>query len=157
MIVHQYSDKNPHIDRYDYDLQEHVITVNDWLNNTSIEKFAGHHHNDGDNKPRSILINGKGVLVNLTDSSNSNIFQTPRAVFSVEKGKKYRFRMINAGVLYCPIEFSIDYHNLTIISTDGNNIEPYEVQSLIIMAGNYNDKISIFYKFYSNISINIFL
>ena len=45
--------------------------------------------------------------------------------------------MINAGILYCPIEFSVDNHNLTVIATDGNNIEPYEVQSLIIMAGIY--------------------
>lgn len=139
LIVHQYENKDPHVDRYDYDLQEHVITVNDWINGTSIEKFAGHHHNDGDNKPRSILINGKGVLVNITDTRDNQVYQTPRAVFSVEKGKRYRFRMINAGILYCPIEFSVDNHNLTVIATDGNNIEPYEVQSLIIMAGERYD------------------
>ena len=62
IIIHKYEEHNPHLTLYDRDLQEHVITVNDWLNNTSIEKFAGHHHNDGDNKPRSILINGKGMF-----------------------------------------------------------------------------------------------
>jgi hypothetical protein len=28
---------------------------------------------------------------------------------------------------------------VTIIATDGNDVEPYEVQSLIIMAGNINN------------------
>jgi len=138
MIVHKYTDQNPHAGLYDYDLPEHVITVNDWLNNTSIEKFAGHHHNDGDNKPRSILINGKGVLQDLYDSAG-RLFQTPRAVFTVEQGKKYRFRMINAGILYCPIEVSIDGHNMTVIASDGSDVEPYEVESVIIMAGERYD------------------
>ncbi len=135
LVVHQYADQNPHKNLYDYDLQEHVVTVLDWINSTSIEKFAGHHHNDGDNKPRSILINGKGVLVDVYNERNE-AFRTPRAVFAVEKSKRYRFRLINAGILYCPIEFSVDKHNVTIIATDGNDVEPYEVQSLIIMAGN---------------------
>lgn len=136
IIAHQYEDRNPHLSLYDYDLQEHVITVNDWLNNTSIEKFAGHHHNNDNMNPDSILINGKGVLQDIYDKSG-NAYQTPRAVFSVEKGMRYRFRMINAGFLYCPIEMSFDGHNMTVIATDGNDVEPYEVQSLIIMAGNF--------------------
>jgi FtsP/CotA-like multicopper oxidase with cupredoxin domain len=110
-----------------------VITVNDWINDTAIAKFSGHHHNDGDNKPSSILINGKGVLK--TFNSSGQIVYTPRAVFSVEHGKAYRFRLINAGILYCPIEFSIDEHNLTVIASDGDFIEPFEVESLVIYAG----------------------
>jgi len=138
IIVHKYTDHNPHKDLYDFDLPEHVIIVNDWLNNTSIEKFAGHHHNDGDNKPRSILINGKGVHQKFY-SLDGKVYQTPRAVFTVEKGKRYRFRIINAGILYCPIEISVDMHNLTVISTDGSDVEPYEVESLVIMAGERYD------------------
>ena len=62
-MVRRYEAEDPHRSLYDYDLQEHVITVNDWLNTTSIEKFADSHHNDGANKATSILINGKGVAV----------------------------------------------------------------------------------------------
>ena len=111
--------------------------MNDWLNNTSIEKFAGHHHNDGDNKPRAILINGKGILQTIWDDGQE--YETPRAIFTVQKDMRYRFRMINAGILYCPIEISIDRHNLTIIGSDGNDVKPYEVESLIIMAGERYD------------------
>lgn len=122
-----------------------MITVNDWINDTSIAKFSGHHHNDGDNKPSSILINGKGVLkefipiLNNSKQNNDNKLYTPRALFTVEYGKRYRFRLINAGILYCPIEFSIDKHNLTIIASDGEYVEPYEVESLIIYAGERYD------------------
>ena len=78
---------------------------------------------------------------------------------SVEKGKRYRFRLINAGqpcqtitvqgvpkfnfkkptiffektgttyqsmagVSMCPVEFSVEGHTLTVIATDGIDIEP---------------------------------
>lgn len=130
LIVREYDKNNVHLDKYDFDLIEHVISVNDWLNNTSIAKFSGHHHNDGDNKPNSILINGKGVL-----NDNGNSIEMPRAEFFVKSGKRYRFRLINAGVLYCPIEFSIDNHRLIVIASDGKPLEPYNVESLIIYAG----------------------
>ncbi|CAF0713230.1 unnamed protein product [Brachionus calyciflorus] len=137
IVIRDYDHENVHFEKYDYDLSEHVITVNDWLNDTSIAKFSGHHHNDGDNKPDSILINGKGALRHV-DYKNLSI-ETPRAEFWVRSGKKYRFRLINAGILYCPIEFSIDYHNLTIIASDGKPLEPYTVESLIIYAGERYD------------------
>jgi L-ascorbate oxidase len=133
--VHDYDVENPYVDAYDHDLAEHVITVNDWINETSIAKFAGHHHNDGDNKARSILINGRGVLYAHSSPANGTLFETPRAQFKVVQGQKYRFRLINAGVLYCPIEFSIDEHNLTVIASDGNYVEASQVESLIIYAG----------------------
>jgi len=133
IIVHENEKNNPYLNVYDYDLKEHVIIVNDWINDTAIAKFSGHHHNDGDNKPSSILINGKGTLKGF--NSSGQIIQAPRAVFSVNYGKAYRFRLINAGILYCPIEFSIDEHNLTIIASDGDYLEPFEVESLVIYAG----------------------
>ena len=139
IIIHEYEKDNPYLNKYyDYDLEEHVIVLNDWINETSISKFAGHHHNDGDNKPNSILINGKGILKQF-NSNNLSIIYTPRALFYVESNKKYRFRLINAGILYCPIEFSIDNHNLSIISSDGKYLELYEVESLIIYAGERYD------------------
>jgi FtsP/CotA-like multicopper oxidase with cupredoxin domain len=120
---------------YDYDLVEHIITVNDWINETALTKFISHHHNDGDNKPTSILINGKGAFHKFI-TQNGDTFTTPRAQFSVKHGYRYRFRVINAGFLYCPIQISIDNHNLTIIATDGRLVEPVEIQNFIIYAGN---------------------
>ena len=121
---------------YDFDLSEHVIIVNDWLNETAIEKFVQHHHSSGDNKPEAILINGRGVYYQY-QTNLKGMNETPQAVFTVQKGYRYRFRLINAASLYCPIKISIDNHNLTIISTDGHDIEPYEVTNLIIFAGKH--------------------
>ena len=137
LVVRQYPKDNAHIDKYDYDLPEHIMVLNDWINDTSISKFASHHHNDGDNKPSSILINGKGVL--FLSVHNGAEYETPRALFRVRAGFRYRFRVINAGFLYCPMEISIDNHNLTVIASDGKSLEPLEVESLIIYAGERYD------------------
>lgn len=134
IIVREPIELNPYAANYDYDLAEHVITVNEWMNETAIAKFAGHHHNDGDNKPSSILINGKGVMIKFK-LDNGSYIDMPRAEFKVVYGKSYRFRLINAGILYCPIEFSIDSHNITVIASDGRYLEPKEVVSLVIYAG----------------------
>ena len=82
LIVRQYDEKNSLLNLYDFDLVEHIITVNDWINETSITKFISHHHNDGDNKPTSILINGKGAFHKFITQSGDT-FTTPRAQFSV--------------------------------------------------------------------------
>lgn len=110
----------------------------------------------GDESIDAILINGRGG--DLTNSSQLNAGnppipqyddyfnyyhpgprprqpQIPRSEFFVEKGKRYRFRIINAGFLFCPLEFSIEDHKLTLIATDGNPIQPVDVPSFIILAG----------------------
>lgn len=142
LIVRQYEHQDAHRDKYDFDLYEHVIMLNDWINDTSIDKFSRHHHNDGDNKPSSILINGRGVLARYTDTDGTRRVETPRSEFRVQKGFKYRFRLINGGFLYCPIEFSIDNHRLLIIASDGKLLEPKLVDSLIIYAGITHYKLS---------------
>lgn len=60
---------------------------------------------------------------------------TPLATFTVTAGGRYRFRTINAGFLNCPVEISIDQHNITVIQTDGYYFEPVEVSSLVTYAG----------------------
>ena len=136
LIVREYDTHDPHADLYDHDLADHVIMVNDWINETSISKFSGHYHNDGDNKPTSMLINGRGAPQQTFSSARN---ETPRATFRVQHGNRYRFRLINAGFLYCPVEFSIDNHTLTVIASDGGLVEPVEVASLIIYAGERYD------------------
>ena len=156
MIVRKYEDKNPFLSKYDYDLQEHIIILNDWVNETTVSKFTNYHHNEGNNKPTSILINGKGSAFRFTDK-NGNIHETPRAQFNVKAGYRYRFRIINAGFLYCPLQFSIDNHNLTIISTDGHMVEPVEVENFIIYAGDLKIlfKLKIILKKYSDLFLKI--
>ncbi len=138
LIVRQNQINNRHFDAYDFDLSEHVLTLNDWINDPFVAKFVQHVHSNGTNKPESILINGRGVYYS-NQPTSTNVIETPRAVFAVQRGFKYRFRIINAGLLYCPIQFSIDGHNLILIASDTHDIEPITVQVINILAGNFVD------------------
>lgn len=235
-------------DLYEFDEPEHTIIVQDWEHVSSQAAFNAFHHSLGDNKPKNILINGRGrygeqtllpkktvttatattattisekggasttsgveLLPNDVDwvhaaaheserlaeeqpssstnrnadgeglTSTSNITDeellstlnetlssaqqqpsvivssTPRrrrkrqtvqmmsttgaggfaplAVFRVAANGTYRFRHINTGFLNCPVELSIDGHNLAVIASDGWYVEPVEVATLVSYAG----------------------
>ncbi|KFB43437.1 laccase 1 [Anopheles sinensis] len=60
----------------------------------------------------------------------------PLKVFHVDKGRRYRFRLINAEFLNCPVELSIENHNLTVIASDGFGIQPVDdLGSFVSYAG----------------------
>jgi hypothetical protein len=119
---------------YDLDLSEHIIFVCDWLNEHSLVEYSPHKIELGTLKPPSMLINGRGIHKIYMNHQN-NTFTTPRAVFYVKKGYRYRFRLISNGALICPIKFSIDSHNLSVISSDNHYVDPIEVESLTIYPG----------------------
>jgi len=56
------------------------------------------------------------------------------AVVSVERGKKYRLRLIGLSC-HSTFTFSIDYHNLTVIEADGQETEPLLVDSIAVLPG----------------------
>ncbi|XP_050537356.1 uncharacterized protein LOC126903292 [Daktulosphaira vitifoliae] len=128
-IVRGAKERDTHKDMYDVD--EHVITVVDWLHELGIRKFLAHHHGSGNNKPDTLLINGKGRNKIFEDDG----IRTPLENFVVTRGKRYRFRVINAGFLNCPIVMSIDNHTFTVIATDGYNVQPVVVDSFVSYAG----------------------
>lgn len=130
IIVREPKKTNVHVKLYDFDLTEHVISLNDWAHEIGVSMFTAHHHSLGDNKPPNILCNGKGRVYekesqnfdqmhskNITSLSVEEMFKNrksvlkvsdeskrmPLADFIVEKNFKYRFRLINAGFLNCPI------------------------------------------------------
>lgn len=192
---------------YDYDLPEHIMTIQDWDVRTGTSSFNSFHHSIGNNKPKNILINGRGkyydktlerreeVLFDQTGIRSTNPTKTisndhndvsymhdgikgqvgldielnpsyvvaipgiveknhntltdrkrqirateepilvPLEVFEVLQGQNYRFRTINSGFLNCPVEISIDNHNLTVIASDGWYFEPVVVSTLVTYAG----------------------
>ena len=122
---------------YEYDLPEHVIILNDWLHTSIISKYTSFLHTYGDEEINSILINGRGVDVTSDEITKKPLldYETPRSTFMVTQGKRYRFRIINSGVQYCPLHVSIDNHNLTLIALDGNPLTPIEVGSFYIIPG----------------------
>lgn len=60
------------IQLYDHDLPEHEIIIWDWLADLSLANFLNHHHADGDNKPRGVLINGRGLPPGFFDDFAEN-------------------------------------------------------------------------------------
>lgn len=74
----------------------------------------------------STLLNGKGRSVG---GPNAEL-----AVIGVERGKRYRFRLVSIS---CDpnFTFSIDSHNLTIIEVEGTVVQPYTVNTIQILAG----------------------
>lgn len=51
---------------------------------------------------------------------------------------RYRFRLINNGILDCPITVSIDNHTLLVIASDGNSVQPVEgIICMIRFSGDY--------------------
>ncbi|XP_069129876.1 uncharacterized protein [Argopecten irradians] len=138
-VVRQAAEREVHHGLYDYDLIEHTMIVNDWLLELTLDRFANHHQANGDNKPASMLINGMGAYRVFFDSDRNENITTPHSVFNVERGRRYRFRIISNGILNCPIQLSIDNHTLRVISSDGNPFRPVDVQSLNIFAGERYD------------------
>lgn len=133
-IVNVPKEDNPHHALYDYDLPSHVINILDWTDVSGLDKFTDHHHSSGNNKPDTILVNGLGKFIHFVTENNRTIF-TPIARFNVEQGIRYRFRVINAGFLNCPIQISVDNHTLTVISSDGFDINATDVESFVTYAG----------------------
>ena len=64
---------------------------------------------------------------------------TPYEVFNVQLGRRYRFRVITNSLNTCPILFSIDNHNLTVIASDGSPLEPYTIDSIVLYSGERYD------------------
>ncbi|CAH0550161.1 unnamed protein product [Brassicogethes aeneus] len=136
LIVRQSPKRDPHSKLYDEDLPEHVMLISDWFHEGTNEKFPGRLIAGQGQNPDSILVNGKGRFI-YPDSGEETV--TPLEVFTVTKGKRYRFRMINAFCSICPAQVSIEGHVMTIIATDGNAVKPTPVQTLISNAGERYD------------------
>ncbi|OXA57027.1 L-ascorbate oxidase [Folsomia candida] len=117
---------------YDFDLPEHELLIWDWLADLSLPVFLSHHHADGDNKPRGVLINGRGFPPGFfKDFGDHETIKTkgkpyvPLYEVRVDQGSSYRVRLISNGVLNCPLAVSIENHTMTVISSDGFDIVVY--------------------------------
>lgn len=72
------------------------------------------------------LINGQGRY---PGGPNTNL-----AIISVQKGKRYRLRLVSIS---CDpnFTFSVDNHDLTVIEADSSAVKPHTVNTLQILAG----------------------
>ncbi|XP_046396020.1 uncharacterized protein LOC124163273 isoform X2 [Ischnura elegans] len=166
LIIRTPKEQDPHTALYDTDLEDHIMQITDWSHHLGVVTFVSHHHGDGDNKPPSILVNGKGRFRPFPSSAATtgrrsgpsflpfpveagvrnqvpNTTYTPVAVFKVQRGIRHRFRLINSGFLNCPIQLSIDNHTLLVLSSDGGDVKPVMVDSLVSYAGERFDFILV--------------
>jgi len=114
-----YDPDDPHACLYDVDDESTVIVVSDWYHTPALSagKFP---------TANAALINGAGRYSGGPATTLTSI--------TVEKGTRYRFRLVSTS---CDpnYTFSIDGHNLTIIEVDGVNTEPLVVDQIQIFAG----------------------
>ncbi|KAF7995608.1 hypothetical protein HCN44_006715 [Aphidius gifuensis] len=122
---------------YDYDIAEHVMIIWHWYDTTTESKLSTALHRFDNVYGYGFLINGLSsqVLFN----KNNQTFNIPKKIFHVDKNKKYRFRVIFNSPIYCPVQVSIDDHKLLVIASETGEIEPVEVDSFMLNAGERYD------------------
>lgn len=106
---------------YDFDLPEHTMIVWSWLDKPTKNYIS---NVDRDEMVFDLTINGKSSLRKF--ETEEKIYNTPGAVFEVQKGGKYRFRTAFNSLCSCPVQFSIDEHKMTIIGSDSGESKPLE-------------------------------
>ncbi|KZC04143.1 Laccase-5 [Dufourea novaeangliae] len=127
LIVREPVETDLYAKLYDFDLVQHIIVINDWMDELATERHPGRISGVVLQHPDAVLINGRGnYTVNMLTSTN-----IPLEVFTVEPNQRYRFRLINAFCAVCPGELTIEGHNVTVITTDGLKVKPTVVDTII--------------------------
>ncbi|KAF8335679.1 laccase [Cantharellus anzutake] len=116
-----YDPQDPYQRMYDVDDASTVITFADWYHT-----FAPVLSGGPPPRPDSHLINGLGRIPGNTTQ--------PLSVISVQKGKRYRMRLVNIA---CSPNYLITFegHTMTVIEADGITTKPQVVNSLQIFVG----------------------
>ena len=137
-------------ERIETDVEDRIIQIQDWNHDhdsdhghmqmvfggyVGREKFQGYQSLDSTFysifQIQSGLINGRGRFY---QENNVDHNGAPLTTYSVKHGQRYRFRVIGVGALY-PFRVSVDGHNITVIASDGYDMEPEEAESFIINPG----------------------
>ncbi|XP_046570576.1 L-ascorbate oxidase-like [Haliotis rubra] len=141
--------------RKEVDMPEHIMLLQDWnhdldpetvylksvtsayscTSTTNCSKYEQTRSSDntkfGNFEFHSGLINGRGRYYDpITGRHNG----APLTRFVVKEGDTYRFRVINAATIYA-FRVYIPGHSLTIITTDGQDLQRIEVDSFVIQPG----------------------
>lgn len=137
LVIREPPEIDEHLGRYDVDHPEFTIMINDWFKDMMPGRLSSLLHRTGSVLSDSMLINGKGAYHKFIRDTTT--VYTPYEVFNVQLGRRYRFRVITNSLNTCPILFSIDNHNLTVIASDGSPLEPYTVDSVVMYSGERYD------------------
>ena len=83
----------------------------------------------------TFLVNGKGRHF---DPRTQGFNEAPLTIVDGKEGETHRIRVINAGMSF-PYRLSIDDHPLVLVASDGGELEPTEVESIIMWPGERYD------------------
>lgn len=139
MIVRRPVSKEPHSDLYDEDRSEHSMIVWHWFGSSAREVLTISKYNGLRSRGEGLIINGLGGL-EAFELPVENTFDTiPREVFRVQKGQRYRFRVIYNNQIPCPVQLSVQNHSLLVIASDGASFQPVEANSIMLSGGERYD------------------
>lgn len=71
----------------------------------------------------------------IQDPNTGFMTNTPLEIFTITSGRRYRFRMINSYGSVCPAQVTVEGHTLTVIATDGEAVQPIQVNTIISFSG----------------------
>ncbi|KAL1963717.1 hypothetical protein VTN77DRAFT_7921 [Rasamsonia byssochlamydoides] len=119
---------------YDYD---QVVLLQDYYHNLSASYLPAYLAPGNENTepvPDNGLVQGTNFFncSSLDSDSGYTCYQnSSRALFNVQKNKRYRLRLINGGG-FAMFQFSVDNHTLSVIEADSTMVEPLQVHQLAI-------------------------
>ena len=118
---------------YDEDLIFFVGDVYNTFSTVVLQSYLSPNGPDGNQGDEPVA---DGGLVNGIGKSNCNFAPAGSTCdgganynFTVQAGKRYRIRVINAGS-FADVQFSVDGHPLMVIEADATAIKPMQVQSV---------------------------
>ncbi|KAK6538547.1 hypothetical protein TWF694_010126 [Orbilia ellipsospora] len=128
-----------------YDIDAGPLLIGDWYHEDAFSLYYRETElHGGPPPPDSKLINGMGNFTTVSETGIvsrgcepgtlncepvTSIYNT-----TVQRGKKYKFRIVNTSVT-SHLTFSIDGHQLQVISADFVPINPYTVSNLTVAIG----------------------
>ncbi|KAK7024884.1 laccase 2 [Favolaschia claudopus] len=127
-----YDPDDPQADLYDVDDENTIWFISDWWHNKSLAMLESYQATQIIPVADGSLFNGAGRFNGGPEVSYS--------VSTVESGKRYRMRLINASAR-SDFTVSIDNHTMTVIAADGVATNPHVVNTIDLLAGQRYDVI----------------
>jgi len=115
-----------------------VNWLQDWFSDADAEyNFPGLTTGTVGQPATSILIKGRGRTVANGTRGEEGVQETKTVLseFCVKPGLRYRFRVINAGSMSCPMEIIFEDHEMLLIESDAENLKPVEVNRIVLFSG----------------------
>lgn len=121
-----------------YDVDVGPIILQDWSHEPIFAAWADKTQWGQTHSLSNLLINGTNTFDCGNVADKNCVGNGKKFELVLEPGKTHRIRLINVA-LDSVFQFSIDNHQLKVISTDFVAVEPFETDSVIIHAGERYD------------------